>query len=236
MVTAKIVSSLSIVLPAHNEEANIEQCVRQALAAAEKVAEQVEVVVVNDGSKDRTPQILSALVAEDPRVCVLTHEVNKGYGAAVGDGLKAARSEYVFFTDSDLQFDLGELPLLLEHVREYPIVSGYRANRRDAFHRKLNAWAWGTLVKLLFGFRVRDVDCAFKVFRRAVLQEITIEAQGAMINTEILAQATRKGHRIKEVPVTHRPRTAGEQSGANPKVVLKAFRELFRMYRRLQGK
>ena len=117
-------------------------------------------------------------------------------------------------------YQVGVLRAVAERVPElrFPIVTGYRANRQDAPHRRLNAWAWGTLVKLLLGFRVRDVDCAFKVFRREVLDGITIESQGAMINTEILAQTTRKGYQIKEIPVTHLPRTAGEQSGANPKV------------------
>jgi glycosyltransferase involved in cell wall biosynthesis len=231
-----MIPSLSIVLPAHNEEANIEKSVGASLAVAERLAGEVEVIVVDDGSSDRTGELVRAMSEKDPRVRLLVHEVNKGYGAAVGNGLKAARSDFIFFTDSDLQFDLEELPLLLEHTDQYPIVSGYRADRQDAPHRKLNAWAWGTLVKFLFGFRVRDVDCAFKVFRREVLEGITIDSEGAMINTEILAQAARKGYKIKEIPVTHLPRVAGEQSGADPRVVLKAFRELFRMYRRLKAR
>jgi len=173
--------------------------------------------------------------AADPRVRVLHHATNRGYGAALRSGLFAARMDLVFFTDADLQFDVSEITKLLKEVDSHGIVAGYRAPRRDPVGRRFNGWAWSALVRLLFGLPIRDVDCAFKIFDRRIFDEIPVHSIGAFINTEILVRARAAGYTWVECPVTHHPRVAGESSGANPKVIFKAFHELFRLYRELHG-
>ncbi|MDQ1335909.1 MAG: hypothetical protein QG552_2859, partial [Thermodesulfobacteriota bacterium] len=154
---------------------------------------------------------------------------------ALKSGIQTASKELVFFCDSDLQFHLYELLFLLIGSEQYDIVIGYRAKRRDRLHRRLNALGWRLLVRLLLGLKVRDIDCAFKLFRRVVFRAIKIDAVGAMVNTDILVQATRMGFKIKEVPVAHFARVEGKQSGANLRVILKAFRELIILYHKLHN-
>jgi glycosyltransferase involved in cell wall biosynthesis/GT2 family glycosyltransferase len=226
--------SISVVFPAYNEEENIARAVEQAVSFLELLFTDWEVIVVDDGSRDKTVQIVDALARRDPRIVALHHPRNRGYGAALRSGIQAARKDLVFFCDSDLQFHITELLLLLAWIEQYDLVIGYRGRRMDAVHRKVNAWGWRTLVRLLLGLSVRDIDCAFKLFRRDVFKYISIESVGAMVNTEILVQAVRMGFKIKEVPVTHFPRTRGTQTGANLRVIAKAFRELFRLYFKLR--
>jgi glycosyltransferase involved in cell wall biosynthesis len=144
--------------------------------------------------------------------------------------------DLVFFTDGDLQFDLSELELLLDRIEDADVVCGYRIKRRDPLHRLLNAFLWNRLVRILLGLRIRDVNCAFKLFRRSVLANVgKLETDGAMLSTELMIKLQNKGAQIREVGVHHYPRPAGEQTGANPGVVLKAFRELFAMSHRLRN-
>ena len=231
----KRLSSLSLVFPAYNEALNVERAVAEARRVLEKVAERYEIIVVDDGSADDTGKIIERLSKENGQVVPVHHPKNLGYGAAVCSGFAQARFDYVFFTDSDLQFNLDEIERLIEWIDRFDIVTGYRVKRADPLHRRLNAWAWGTLVRFLFGIKVRDIDCAFKLFHRRVFDIITPTSGGAMVNTEILALATKYGFTIQEVPVSHLPRAQGEQTGANLRVILKAFRELFSMYRRLKS-
>jgi len=227
---------LSVFFPMYQEEANVEGSVQKALEVLPGLVGEYEILVVDDGSTDRTREIAERLAEEHPPVRVARHEVNRGYGAAVRTGLESASMELVFFTDGDLQFDLGELGLLLERIEGADVVCGYRLRRRDPAHRLLNAFLWNRLVRLLLGLRIRDVNCAFKLFRREALQRIEpLETDGAMLSTELMIKLQRSGATIREVGVHHYPRSAGEQTGAKPGVVLKAFRELFAMSRRLKG-
>lgn len=226
--------SLSVFFPEYNEEANVENMVRAAQTVIPQVAETWEIIPVNDGSKDKTGEIIDRLAQEDPHVKPVHHEKNKGYGGAVISGFKASKMDLVFFTDGDLQFDLKEITLLMDRLNEGDLILGYRKNRRDAWHRKLNAFLWGSLVKFLFGFKVRDVDCAFKLIKRGVLNKVELSAGGAMISTELLARAHKAGFKFVEVGVTHLPRTAGTQTGAKLSVILKAFRELFKLYAKIK--
>jgi glycosyltransferase involved in cell wall biosynthesis len=194
----------------------------------------IEIIVVNDGSSDTTASIIDEMAAQSNDVVPVHHKVNRGYGAALRSGIYKANKELIFFTDSDLQFDLEEIRHLQEWIDKYDIVAGYRARRADPIHRRFNAWGWNVLVRLILGLKVKDIDCAFKLFRREVLQSIRLETVGAMINTEILTMAQRNGAKIKEVPVSHYPRLAGEQTGANLRVILKALRELFVMREKLR--
>jgi len=229
------VPSLSFFFPAYNEEANVESVVQKAQRILPEIAQVWEVIPVNDGSKDKTGEIVTRLAAEDPEhVHPVQHEVNRGYGGALISGYAKAKYDLVFFMDGDNQFDLRELTLLIEKVDEGDLILGYRKNRRDPLQRKMNAFLWGTLVKMLFGFRVKDVDCAFKLVKRKVLDRVPLTASGAMISTELLARSHKEGFHFVEVGVTHYPRTAGTQTGANLKVILKAFKELFRLYQKLK--
>ena len=230
-----LVSSLSVIFPAYNEQSNIRDTVEEARAALSKVARQWEIIVVNDGSNDATTQICDELVAEDPRVVAVHHPCNKGYGAALKSGILAAQGALVFFSDADGQFDLHELQEVVKWSRDFDIVAGYRGKRQDPLMRLINAWGWNTLVRLLLGVRVRDIDCAFKLFRREVFEKVQIRAVGAMVNTEILAQAMHFGMQIHEVKVTHYPRVNGRATGAKLSVILKAFRELFHLWWKLRA-
>jgi glycosyltransferase involved in cell wall biosynthesis len=226
--------SISIIFPAFNEEENITKAVEHGRKAMSKFFTDIEIIVVNDGSSDATASIIDELAAEQADVVPVHHEVNRGYGAALRSGIYKASKDLIFFTDSDLQFDLEEIRHLQEWIHRYDIVAGYRARRADPVHRRFNAWGWNVLVRLILGLKIKDIDCAFKLFRREVFQNIRLETVGAMINTEILTLAQRNKMRIKEVPVSHYPRLAGEQTGANFKVILKALRELFVMREKLR--
>lgn len=227
-------SSLSVFFPSYNEEGNVERVVAHALEVLPSVAQKFEVIVVNDGSKDRTRELAEALARKDKRVRVVNHEVNRGYGGALISGIKAGRYDWIFFSDGDGQFDTAEIANLLPPAQNHDIVVGYRIHRQDSLMRKLNAWAWGTLVRALFHIPVRDIDCAFKLFRREVFDKVEVTAQGAMISTQILAAAVKRGFTIAEVGVHHYPRVAGQQTGAKLRVILRAFRELFKLYRTLK--
>jgi glycosyltransferase involved in cell wall biosynthesis len=225
--------SLSVVFPAFNEEANIRAVVEEAHRTVPKVASIFEIIVVNDGSKDRTREICDRLVEELPNVRVVHHPRNRGYGAALKSGINLARHDLIFFTDADGQFDLKEVASLLEQAHAYDIVAGYRARRQDPPHRLLFAWGWNMLVQLVLGIKIRDIDCAFKVFNRRVFDKVQINSVGAMVNTEIFAQVFRFGMTVREVPVSHFPRRHGKPTGGNPTVIVKAFYELVKIRRKI---
>jgi glycosyltransferase involved in cell wall biosynthesis len=218
---------VSAVLPAYNEQANLEQSVGRTADALAEHARSFEIIVVDDGSRDGSPAVLERLKAAHPNLRVIRHPVNRGYGAAVRSGFDAARLPWVFLMDADNQFDPSEIRLLLERVAEADIVAGYRRHRRDPLLRRLNAFAFFGLVRLLFGRLARDVNCAFKLIRRDLLARMALHSEGALINTELLVLARRMQGRVVEVPVHHYPRRSGKQTGANPRVVLRAFGELF---------
>ena len=224
--------SLSLFFPAYNEEENIRDAVRSAVETLDEspFVEQYEVIVVNDGSSDKTGDIVRTLEREYPAVRAVEHRGNKGYGEALKSGIGAARMEYIFFTDADLQFDILELQNLLVHLKNYPVVIGYRAPRRDPLMRLLNAKGWNYLNRFFFGLSVRDIDCAFKVFKRDLVQRVSLASTGAMINAELLIKLFRAGVPIKQVPVSHLPRTKGSPTGAKLSVIWRAFREMAGLY------
>jgi glycosyltransferase involved in cell wall biosynthesis len=220
----------SFVLPAHNEEGNIARAVAAVTETADRLFAGHEVVVVNDGSSDRTAEIVRDLAAADPRVRLVEHPTNLGYGQALRTGFAAAQLDLVFLTDSDNQFDLTELEGFLPALDRADAVLGWRRNRQDPLVRRLSAEAWNRLMRLLFSVPVRDVDCAFKLMRRDALVALPLQARGAMVSTELIVHMHRSGHPIVEQPVTHLPRTTGDPSGGSPKVIARAFRELAQLY------
>lgn len=222
-------------LPAHNEEANIELAISRARAAAERSCSTFEIIVVDDGSRDRTAEIVEAAVAKDPRLRIVRHEENLGYGEALRTGFGAARLDWLFFTDADNQFDLEEIESFLSWTDRADVVAGYRIDRQDPLVRRFFAKGWNVLVRVLFYVPVRDIDCAFKLFRRSAIEKVDLESIGAMVNTELMVKLARSGASVIEIGVTHLPRTAGRASGASPRVIMRAFRELKRMRSRLRG-
>jgi len=203
---------LSLVLPAYNEEGNIERAVRTAAAAGAR-AGSYEVVVVDDGSRDATGARLSALEAEmGPRLRVVRHEENRGYGAALRNGFAAAEGDLVFYTDSDNQFDLSELEGMLPLMGEWDAVLGYRIARQDARRRLMTSWVFNRLACVVFGLTVRDLNCSFKLFRRDVLRSLPLAADDFFIDTELVVRLHRGGWRYMERGVTHLPRTAGRST------------------------
>jgi glycosyltransferase involved in cell wall biosynthesis len=225
--------SISVFFPCHNEQDNVAKVVHRATQVLEAIGADFEIIVVDDGSKDRTGQIADDLAARDSRIKVVHHEKNLGYGAALQSGFRNACKDLVFYTDGDAQFDIAELPPLLDLIEQYDIVSCYRVNRQDNIIRKINGWCWTKLVCFMFGMKIRDIDCAFKLYKREIFDNIQMVSTGALIDTEILARAARKGYTVTQRPVHHYPRTAGTQSGANLRVVMRAFKELIRLRRQI---
>jgi glycosyltransferase involved in cell wall biosynthesis len=224
-----LLTSLSVVLPCHDEEDNVAQAVEEAGAAAAANAHAHEILVVDDGSGDATRDRALAAAAADARVRVLVHERNLGYGAALRTGIDAAGGDWILLTDADLQFDLSQLADFLAAAEGHDLIVGFRLARMDPALRRMNAHAWNALVGRVFDLDVHDVDCAFKLIRRDLAQSLRLTADGAMISTELVARARLAGARIAEYGVRHRPRQRGRQSGADPAVIARAFQELRRV-------
>jgi glycosyltransferase involved in cell wall biosynthesis len=230
----RLPGSLSLVLPAFNEEANIAVVLRDALATLPRFADDFEIIVVDDGSRDRTARIVSDLATEDPRIRVQRHARNRGYGAALATGFHATRGDFVMFMDADRQFDIRDLRLLTPFAAEYDIVAGFRMERNDPLHRRVFAELFNVSVRVLFGVHLRDIDCAFKLFRGDLLRGMELTAPGALVNTEIQAKARRQGARLEQVGVHHYPRVAGEATGGSPRVILRAMRETLALWWRMR--
>lgn len=221
--------SLTVSLPAYNEAANIAAMIALVVDRTEPLVDEIEIIVVDDGSQDNTREIVRQLGYRDPRVRLFEHQVNQGYGAAVADGVWAASMDMILFTDADLQFDLQELPRFISQLGEADLVVGYRYARSDPWYRTIFGHGWSWLVNVLFGYTARDVDCAFKLFRREVIERVTVDSRGATFSAEFLVRAKQAGFRIVEEPVRHYPRPAGRQTGAHLRVILRAFQDLIRL-------
>lgn len=224
------INELSIFFPFWNEEKNITEVVASAKSVAEKIAKKWEIIMVDDGSSDNTLKIAQKLAGEDKRLRVVTHQPNRGYGAALAAGFANARYEYIVFTDGDLQFDFSEVTKFIDEIENADMVIGYRKRRRDKnlFKRLLLMYLLKGWDLILFKFYFKDIDCAFKMFRREAIQQLMpLRSEGALVSTEILAKAKRKKLRVVEVGVTHYPRQLGHQSGANFPVIVRAVFESF---------
>ena len=224
---------LSFFFPAYNEEENVERTVELALRElAPLVDGSLEVLIVDDGSSDRTPQLADALAAGDSRVRV-HHQRNRGYGGAVKAGFGNASGELICFSDGDLQFDLSEMRRLLDRLAEAGEalggVIGYRIKRRDPFHRIFIAKTYNAIVSVAFGLRVRDIDCAMKLFRREVFDGLRLDAEGPFLSAEMLIKLRARGVRYAQVGVNHFPRAAGTNTGASFGKILRTFRDLAKL-------
>ena len=219
-------AGISLVLPAYNEAAVIARAVAEAEAALAPHFTRYEILVVDDGSSDDTANEVRGVLADAPHARLLRHAGNRGYGAALRTGFEAARFELVAFTDADCQFDLTELAELVRLAADVPVVVGYRADRKDPWRRRFLSWGYNVLARALLGTRVRDVDCALKVFRREILAGLMPASRGFFVNTEMMTRARQRGLEVAEVPVTHRPRAGGE-SKVSLREVPRTARTLF---------
>lgn len=227
---------IGVVLPAYNEEAVIAQTVGACVETLAIIAPDYEIIIVDDGSRDRTGAIADELAAANPRVRVIHNQPNRGYGGALIAGFDAVTKDLTFFMDSDGQFDIRDLSKLLDLRQQgYRAALGYRERRRDGLVRRFNAWGWNVLVSLLFGLHVRDVDCAFKVYDTDLVRVFGVHSEGAMVNTEMLVKLNLMGVTYVETPVQHLPRLHGSATGANLRVIARAFRELLRLRARLSS-
>ncbi len=231
------VPALSIFFPFWDEQANIEAVIKKAIPVAQKVAEKWEIIMVDDGSSDKTLEIAKRLAKNDSRLVAVTHDRNRGYGAALKTGLLAAKYDLIVFNDGDGQFDLAEIEKFFEQMGNADMVIGYRKKRVDSplRHILMNMLKVWDLV--LFGFTFKDIDCGFKLLTRDALNKILpLKSEGAMITTEILAKANKAHLKIVQVEVNHYPRLYGNQSGGNPRVIVRAVREGLMLWKELNFK
>jgi glycosyltransferase involved in cell wall biosynthesis len=229
--------SISAVLPAYNEEENIEKATILMAEVLQSLAlRDWEVIVVNDGSLDRTGEIAEGLARADPaHIRVIQHNPNRGYAEALKSGFTSARYQLIFYTDSDNQFDVGELRSLLPLINDADIVCGFRIYRFDPLTRLVLSWGYNLLVRIVFRIRVKDVDCAFKLFRREVFERVTIESRKFFVDAEVLAKASYFGMRMVEVGVRHYPRPAG-RSTVRPSHIFSTLAEITRMWISIHSK
>lgn len=225
-------TQLSVILPAFNEEANVEPMVDSAVEVLTGLGYDFEVILVDDGSSDGTLESGRLLTARHPTVRLLRHERNRGYGAAIRTGFQHASKDLVFYTDADRQFDLSELEYFLPLIEDHDLVIGFRVYRYDSVLRSILSWIYNRLVGVLFRVRVRDVDCAFKLLRREVLNKLVLQSDDFFIDTEIVATARKWNFRIAQKGVRHYPRIAGETT-VQPGDIGRTLRTVAIMWRRI---
>jgi len=230
-----LIDELSVFFPAYNEEGNIEKTVGDAKKVLVKTAKKWEIIIVDDGSKDKTGEISDRMAKKDKRIRVVHHSPNRGYGGALKSGYEASRYAWVAFADSDGQFDFGEIRKMLRHVDSSELILGYRISRADSFKRRMFTWGWGMIPRVILGMRVRDYSCGFKLIKKEVYRKVQpLVGEEKVTQIELLVKAQREGFRFTEVGVCHYPRTKGEQTGADLKVVVKSIVDLVKLWRKLK--
>jgi glycosyltransferase involved in cell wall biosynthesis len=234
----KIINSISVFFPAYNEEANITYTVSKAKQVLDKIADTWEILIINDGSKDKTLQIAQDLSRQDNRIRVIDHGVNKGYGASLKSGFYGSKYPWITFTDSDGQFDFADITEFIKKQKETnaDLVIGYYLRRKVSILTKISSKVWELLIWILFGLKVKDVDCAFKLISKDVFTKIPkLESErGAFISSELLIKAKKAGFKIEQVGVHHFPRKAGKATGRKLNVIIQSFVDLFKLWIKLK--
>ncbi len=233
--SGKLLGGISLVLPCHNEAENLPAVIKESLQALEKITGDFEVIIVDDGSVDLTRETATQLMKYDPRIKLKIHPANLGYGFALRTGFQAAAKPWIFFTDADRQFKVSELAELIPPLSQSRMVIGYRENRQDPLHRVAYGKLFSLVIRVMFGIKAKDVNCAFKIFDRKILEGANLLSPGALINAELLILAKAQGIDPIQVPVSHFPRQAGRQSGGSLRVILRAGQELLKLYRHPPG-
>jgi len=220
---------ISIILPAYNEEKNIGPAIDDISNFLNEIKKSFEIIIVDDGSRDGTAEVLNEYKKRN-NIVVVSHPKNLGYGAALRSGFAKADGDLIFFTDSDRQFDIHDIRLFLEKIKDYDFIVGYRENRKDSFWRTLYASFFRIISHVFLGVNVKDVNCAFKIFKADTVKSLPLFSSGALINLEIFVQAKKKKHKFIELPVEHFPRQYGKQTGGSPKILFKALSSLFSLW------
>ena len=235
---ARQIDKLSVFLPCYNEEANLKNTYLNVKENLEKNVSEYEIIIVNDGSKDKTGEIADALAKKDKTIKVIHHNPNRGYGAAFKSGFYNASYPWITFIDADGQFDFSEISHFLETQKNTgaDLVIGYYLGRKVSILRKLNSFLWQVVVFILFGLKVKDIDCGFKLVSKKVIDTIPrLESErGAFISSEFLIKASRSGFKIVEIGVNHYPRKQGEATGAKLNVIIRSFLDLFSLWTKLR--
>lgn len=235
---AKLIKELSVFLPCYNEAENLNKTVKNVSENADRVSAKWELLLINDGSKDNTLAVAEKLAQKDKHLRVINHPVNRGYGAALKSGLYGAKYPWIAFIDADGQFNFNEIDEFIktQAMTGADLVIGYYRKRQVTLMRKLNSFAWQFVVYLLFGLRIRDIDCGFKLISKKVIDKIPkLESErGAFISSEFLIKAKKHNFKIVEIPVHHYPRKAGEATGAKLNVIIKSFVDLFKLWKKLR--
>lgn len=232
----KPLKSLTVFFPVFNEEENIPLLIDSASRIIPQLALDYELIIIDDGSTDQSLNIAQELTAKKKQWLIIAHPKNLGYGEVLKTGIKAAKKEWLFFTDADLQFNLQELTDFLPYTNQYQAIIGYRVKRAEGFSRSINARLFKTYIDLLFRLHVKDIDCAFKLIKTDLLKNLTLNSGSAFTSSEILYRLKKKKIKFKELPVSHYPRRYGEATGANLKVIIKACYEALMTYLNIKFK
>lgn len=232
----KPLKSLTVFFPVFNEEENIPLLIDSASRIIPQLALDYELIIIDDGSTDQSLNIAQELTANKKQWLIIAHPKNLGYGEVLKTGIKAAKKEWLFFTDADLQFNLQELTDFLPYTNQYQAIIGYRVKRAEGFSRSINARLFKTYIDLLFRLHVKDIDCAFKLIKTDLLKNLTLNSGSAFTSSEILYRLKKKKIKFKELPVSHYPRRYGEASGANIEVIIKACYEALMTYLNIKFK
>jgi glycosyltransferase involved in cell wall biosynthesis len=226
----KALESLTVFFPVYNEEDNIPLLIDSASKNIPNFAKDYELIIINDGSTDRSQEIAKQLIAGKKHWRLISHSKNLGYGEVLKTGIKEAKKKWLFFTDGDMQFDIKELVNFLPHTNEFQAIIGYRHKRAEGFPRSLNARLFKIYIDLLFRLHVKDIDCAFKLIKTDLLKNLDLNSGSAFTSSEILYRLKKKKVHFKELPVSHYPRRYGEATGANLRVIVKACYEALQVY------
>jgi glycosyltransferase involved in cell wall biosynthesis len=227
--------SLSVFFPAYNDAPSLPDLIADAFAVLERLGSRFEVIVIDDGSRDKTPEVLTWLQRRyGNRLRVITHPENRGYGAAVRSGLEAARNDLVFYTDGDGQYDVRELPKLLERMGpDVGLVNGYKLERQDPRHRILIGSLYNGFARRLFGIRIRDVDCDYRLIRGSVLRHLRLRSTSGTICVELVRNLELTGWAVEEVGVRHYPRRHGRSQFFRMRSLAVTLCQLLGLYARL---
>ncbi|MGQ0551805.1 MAG: glycosyltransferase family 2 protein [Planctomycetota bacterium] len=224
MPASRSTEGISVFFPAYNDAGTIPSLVLQAATTLAELTDDWEIIVVNDASPDNVGELLAELQRSQPRLRVVTHPQNRGYGGALRSGFAAATKTWVFYTDGDAQYDVRELPLLWAEREGADMVNGWKIERHDPLHRIIVGRIYHWCVKLAFGLRIRDVDCDFRLIRRAVFERIELTRDTGLICVELVTKIEKNGFRVRQVPVHHFHRLFGKSQFFNlPRLAQVAF-------------
>ncbi len=221
---------LSYFCPAYNEEENLEKHIENVRPVLEEIAEKYELLIVDNGSTDKTGEIADELAKKYSFIRVIHHESNRDYGGALKSGFENCRYEFICYNDSDLQYDFSEVKPMIPFLKDHGVVIGFRKNRKDNFYRKFQSKIFNFLSRSMFGLRVKDINCSFKVIQKKYIDAMKIISRSAFIDAELLIKAKKQGAKIKELEITHYPRVAGAATGHRPVVIFYTFKEMFETF------